>query len=87
MATKAERFRYAEERSGEPRPPTRPRRRAPSRGRKATFAFEVSAPGAASRKSTRKGKNRQKAGTALKSRQTLETTAPRSQHERGRRAK
>jgi hypothetical protein len=87
MATKAERFRYAEQRSGEPRPPTGQRRRGPSHGRKAAFAFESSAPGPASRKSTRKAKNRQKAGTALKARKTLETTAPRSQHERGRRAK
>lgn len=100
MATKAERFRYADERSGKPRPPKpRPRRnkrltkavmpgaetgrRNVSHGRKATVAFESAVvPSPPSRKSTRRSKNRQKAGTPLKARQTLETTAPRSQHAR-----
>jgi hypothetical protein len=52
-------------------------------GRKATYASEDSrAPNAPSRKSTRRAKNRIKAGAPLKSRQQLEIASPRARHSR-----
>lgn len=93
MATRAERFRYVAERSKPPRPksprppgpPTRgvsTARRNLSLARGAVYAFEDSqAPALPSRKSTRRSKNRQKAGASLKSRQQLELASPRARHQ------
>jgi hypothetical protein len=92
MATKAERFRSDTERSAATTAKKKKRadpsaRHLPSQGRKAVYALEETAPaGTPSRKSTRKGKHRQKAATALTGKHLLVQTAPHSQHDRGRRA-
>jgi hypothetical protein len=108
MATRAERFRASEERSGPkrpPKPPAKPRSykadtskpavsaadrrhggksaaRNRSLGKKAAFELEDSAaPKRPSRKSTRKSKNRQKAGTQLKARVELAVSSPERRHQ------
>jgi hypothetical protein len=90
MATKAERFRYDAERAPtkkakKKRPSsTSDSARGPSRGRKAVFAFEETPKAIPpSRKSTRKSKHRQKAATALTSKNILARTSPQSRHDRG----
>jgi hypothetical protein len=85
MATKAERYRSASERSGPKRAP-RPKKAAP-RNKSHNEAARVSGhagyqlesaarPGRPSRKSTRKAANRQKAGVSLKTRQSGRLEAP-----------
>jgi hypothetical protein len=89
MATKAERFRAEVERSKGPRPKKGAAskkgatRTASSRtGRKASFALEETPPPIpASRKSTRRSKNRQKAAAALKAKQLLKLISPQSRHD------
>jgi hypothetical protein len=91
MATKAERFRYDAERAAGAKTKAKPKKkrpsasmRGPSRGRKAVFAFEETPKATpASRKSTRRSKNRQKAATALTSKNILTRTSPQSVHDRG----
>lgn len=85
MATKAERYRSAAERSG-PKRASRPKKATPSRGSHneaarvsahAGFQLEEkTAAGQATRKSTRKAANRQKAGVALGLRQTARLGSP-----------
>jgi hypothetical protein len=112
MATRAERFRASQERSGPkrpPKPPAKPRsykadtsrpavsaadRRHGGKsaarnvslaaGKKTKAAFELEdsvAPKRPSRKSTRKSKNRQKAGTQLKARAQRAVSSPQRRHE------
>jgi hypothetical protein len=91
MATKAERFRYAVERSGGPKPQPKKLRnkkragtisaQAPPRGRKAVVAFEETPPGVPpSRKSTRQSKNRQKGAVPLTGRTLLSKSTPEARH-------
>jgi hypothetical protein len=87
MATKAERYRSAAERSGPKRAP-RPKKANPSRGSHnqaarvsahAGFQLEEkTAAGRPSRKSTRKAANRQKAGVTLGLRQSDRLGSPKS---------
>jgi hypothetical protein len=90
MATKAERFRSEVERNGTGAAKKKGAAktgatRAPSRGRKAVFAFEETPKATPrSRKSTRKSKHRQKAATTLTGKNLLTRTSPQSQHDRGR---
>jgi hypothetical protein len=87
MATRAERFRTEMERSG-PKRSKQPKRnpsKAPggrtSRGRKAIYALEDTAtPHQPSRKSTRRGKHRTKAATALTNRVEREVSSPGRRH-------
>jgi hypothetical protein len=85
MATRAERFRAASERSGKARPAAvakRARPGSPSRGRKATYQLEETPPSVpASRKSSRRSKNRIKAAVQLKGTQELKLISPRSRHD------
>jgi hypothetical protein len=90
MATKAERYRSASERSG-PKRAARPKKQVVSRGSHneaarvaahAGYQLESGSPGRPSRKSTRKAANRQKAGVSLKRRQAGRIGSP-----EGRRAK
>ena len=87
MATKAERFRYEAQRSSAPAKKTKKKNGSahePSRGRKAVFALETTeAAVPPSRKSTRKGKNRQKAATPLTSRNLLTKSSPKARHDVG----
>jgi hypothetical protein len=83
MATRAERFKASQQRSGPKRPkkPVPAAAPSPSLGKKATYALDdavASQPPA--RKSTRRSKNRQKAATPLKARQQLEVTSPARRH-------
>jgi hypothetical protein len=84
MATKAERYRSASERSGPKRAP-RPKKAAPRNkshneaarvSGHAGYQLESGAKGRPSRKSTRKAANRQKAGVTLKTRQSGRLEAP-----------
>ncbi len=85
MATKAERYRSASERSGPKRAP-RPKKKTAARkshneaarvSAHAGYQFEAAArPGRPSRKSTRKAANRQKAAVSLKTRQSGRLEAP-----------
>jgi hypothetical protein len=89
MATKAERFRYDVERStsAKKKKATGITGHRPSQGRKAVYALEeVAQQTAPSRKSTRRSKNRQKAATALTSKNILTRTDPKHRHEEKRRA-
>jgi hypothetical protein len=112
MATKAELFRYRQERKGPDQPPRPPRRRrdrpvntalpgvsatdrkagggstaarneSSSAARKAPYQLEDSRV-QASRKSTRRGANRQKPDSQLRTRQTRVTTSPSQRAQRGR---
>jgi hypothetical protein len=87
MATKAERFRYEAQRSGAPlkkAPKKGATAHRPSRARKATVAFEETPPAVpASRKSTRRSKNRQKAATTLTGRTLLSKNSPQTRHDIG----
>ena len=85
MATKAERYRSAAERSG-PKRTARPKKATPARGSHNEAArvsdhagFQLEAKktaGRATRKSTRKAANRQKAGVALGRRQAARLGSP-----------
>lgn len=85
MATKAERFRSASERSGPKRAP-RPKKPAPAHASHneaarasghAGYQLEAAAePGRPSRKSTRKAANRQKAAVSLEQRQSGRLASP-----------
>jgi hypothetical protein len=100
MATKAERFRYDAERSvgSVARQPPKKKakkgakaaataKRAPSRGRKAVFAFEENSDTPPSRKSTRRSSHRQKAATSLTGRNLRSKAAPHNRHDAGRAGK
>ena len=84
MATKAERFRSASERSGPkraPRPKKRTARHEPHNeaarvSAHAGYQLESVSAGRPSRKSTRKAANRQKAGVSLKRRQADRIDSP-----------
>jgi hypothetical protein len=82
MATKAERFKSEMQRTGTGKRKPKAAASKPSRARKAAFAYEETPPSAvASRKSTRRGKNRQKAAVPLKAKQELKLISPQSRHD------
>jgi hypothetical protein len=92
MATRAEKFRYAAERSHEDRPPTKKRvKPLPSTlvgskhaARKATHAFEPHPPEVQpSRKSTRGSANRAKPDAPFNLRESLVKNSPKARHGRG----
>lgn len=84
MATKAERYRSASERSGPKRAPRPKKRRARHEPHNeaarvaahAGYQLEAGPAGRPSRKSTRKAANRQKAGVSLKRRQADRIGSP-----------
>ena len=84
MATKAERYRSASERSGPkraPRPKKQTARHEPHNeaarvSGHAGYQLEAARAGRPSRKSTRKAANRQKAGVSLKRRQAARIGSP-----------
>jgi hypothetical protein len=88
MATKAERFRYAAERSGAKKPKSEPRPRGRSdgtdaphnqsvrAGKKAAYALETAAGGHPSRKSSRKAANRQKTDVQFRMKRAVEEVRP-----------
>jgi len=91
MATRAEKFRYAAERSHEDRPPKKRVKPLPSTlvgskhaARKATHAFEPHPPDVhPSRKSTRGSANRAKPDAPFNLRESLVKNSPKARHERG----